>query len=490
MRSASYPVRNSAFAVTQVVVTVAVLFIVYRQVAQVSGVAAIGTWATVLAVASLVGIGDLGLPESLARFVPTERVAGRGSSLRGAVASVSLAVLLSTLVLAALAAWPVARLIDTIVASPERAGAHAVLPLALAAVVLMAVANTTLTALEGLQRYDLRCMTVVLGSLAFAAAALAGQPGPEGLARAALLQWLVVLLLSAVCAWREMAPGEPGERRLRWDVLRGLIPFGLSLKVAGVANLALDPVTKSLLAYHGGMAYAGIYEVAARLSVQLRSVIVAGVQVTAPRIAELTAQRGESRRLLDGARSGAFLLATLGFGCLAASLPWLSRLLFGSVSAEFVLFATAAGVAWYVNCLSAPAYFANIGEGRVRWNLYGHVAMAVTNAALGVLLGALFGPPGVVVAAAAAVVVGSALILFDARQVHEPFSPLRRADWLILGHAIATGAVAVWLTVARGDGVAVTGSVVLLVVFAVAGLVYLGGHPLGRALWSRVLRQG
>jgi hypothetical protein len=64
-------------------------------------------------------------------------------------------------------------------------------------------------------------------------------------------------------------------------------------------------------------------------------------------------------------------------------------------------------VGFAVNTLSAPAYFMNVGEGELRWNVWSHALLAFLTAALGFTLGDSFGAIGVVVAAVAALVSSS-----------------------------------------------------------------------------------
>ncbi|UCE07546.1 MAG: hypothetical protein JSW07_05795, partial [bacterium] len=79
----------------------------------------------------------------------------------------------------------------------------------------------------------------------------------------------------------------------------------------------------------------------------------------------------------------------------------------------FVLFTTLISIGWFLNTLSSPAYFVNLGTGELCWNLMGHIAIALLNAGLGFLLGTFFGGIGVVAAWLFSLTLGSSIIFLS-----------------------------------------------------------------------------
>ncbi len=63
-----------------------------------------------------------------------------------------------------------------------------------------------------------------------------------------------------------------------------------------------------------------------------------------------------------------------------------------------------------MNTLSAPAYYANLGIGELRWNVVSYITITLGNAILGFLLGVLYGGIGVVVACIVSLAVGGSII--------------------------------------------------------------------------------
>jgi O-antigen/teichoic acid export membrane protein len=172
-----------------------------------------------------------------------------------------------------------------------------------------------------------------------------------------------------------------------------------------------DPVTKSLLSKFGGLEMTGLYEMASRMIMQLRSLPVAANQALVPAIADLMEKSPEliSKVYKDSYRLLFYVTLPI-FTAAIAFAPLISQLWIGQYEPIFVLFVTVLAVGWFLNTLSSPVYFANLGTGELNWNTIGYLTMAVLNLASGWVLGSLFGGIGVVVAWVSSLVIGSLVI--------------------------------------------------------------------------------
>ena len=104
------------------------------------------------------------------------------------------------------------------------------------------------------------------------------------------------------------------------------------------------------------------------------------------------------------------------------------------------MFASLLLIAWFLNMIANPAYFAYMGIGDLRWNLRGHVVIAVVNAVLGLALGATVGGMGVVAGFVIALLTGSVMIAVAyQRQYDIRFSELFDRQSLVLGLAGLAG---------------------------------------------------
>lgn len=66
-----------------------------------------------------------------------------------------------------------------------------------------------------------------------------------------------------------------------------MIGYGANLQLVSVSQLLCDPVTKVLLIKFGGLAMTGVYEMANRMVLQFRALLVEGNRSIVPSIAAL-----------------------------------------------------------------------------------------------------------------------------------------------------------------------------------------------------------
>jgi O-antigen/teichoic acid export membrane protein len=199
----------------------------------------------------------------------------------------------------------------------------------------------------------------------------------------------------------------------RWNrrTFGEMLGYGFNFQVATICQMLYDPVTKSLLSKFGGLEMTGLYEMASRMIMQLRSLPVAANQVLVPAIADLMEKSPEviGRVYKDSYRLLFYVTLPI-FSAAIAFAPLISQLWIGYYEPIFVLFVTVLAVGWFLNTLSSPVYFANLGTGELHWNTIGYLIMAVLNIASGWVLGSLFGGIGVVVAWVCSLVIGSLVI--------------------------------------------------------------------------------
>jgi O-antigen/teichoic acid export membrane protein len=153
---------------------------------------------------------------------------------------------------------------------------------------------------------------------------------------------------------------------------------------------------------------------------QLRSLIVSANQVLVPAFATMQERMSERVGSLYLTSYQVVLYLALPLYSLAlVCAPLISRAWIGHYEGVFVFSAILLGIGWFLNTLTAPAYFANLGIGDLRWNLAGHIATGLLNIILGCLLGLLYGGTGVIIALVVSLVLGSGLICLSYHIAHK-----------------------------------------------------------------------
>lgn len=407
-------VLNAVTSVIQVAIVGATFFFLYRFLLQRLGPEEFGVWSVVLATTTAGSVANLGLASGSTKYVSMYLARGNDRRVGQVIetASISVAAVMG-LVLAA--AYPLLRILLAFVIEDrvlvERA--HLILPYSLVSFWFTSVALVFLSCTAGFQRIDLR--NALQGGVALIYLLLAYLLVPSfgllGIAQAQVIQ----ALLLCVAAWivikrlSRTLPLVP----FRWsrDAFKEMFGYGVNLQVISISQMLFEPTTSALLSKFGGVGSVSYYEMARRMVVQLRALFVTAHEVLVPTIADV--QERDPTFVHEIYARSARLLTFL----IAASLPLfigltplVSLVWIGSYNATFVTFAILLFAGWFLNMAGAPAYFANMGTGELRWNVISHIVNGILNFVLGILFGWLFGGVGVVIGFVLSLVVASGLV--------------------------------------------------------------------------------
>jgi O-antigen/teichoic acid export membrane protein len=392
-----------------------------------------------MSVASLSAIFDGGASDALVRQIAHRLALGDGTSARRLF---STGMLLSAIgcLFGSLVIYFVARhWMMSLIGAPDGSATAATFPIAL----LIAVANTLGNAcsgvLEGFERYDLRLGIALCGILALTTlnALLIPAFGANGMVAAFFAQTAVVFSISIFAARRQLAKSGHGNWRPARRYASDLIRIGLPLKLFGLANWALEPLSRVLVGAFSGMHAVGAYEVAARLASQLRALIVGATQVILPRLVKLSntdSVGADTAEYISIRMNGA--VVGIGFGALLVVLPKLSALLTGNDDAQLVKFASILSIGWALNALSAPYFYACIANAQFKiiWASTG--LMAIVNGSLGYILGTGFGSLGVAWALSVSIAAGSLFTIVGRTRTYRIGGFVYGRPELLLGLAV------------------------------------------------------
>lgn len=482
--------RNTAANIAQAVASAALLFGLYRYINETLGVDQLGVWSVVLATVSASRLADLGLSAGVTRFVARDIARDNPSRAGDVVDTATLTLMVSVGIVLPLIFPVLGKVMPLVLQGGDLVVALDILPYALVSLWLTVVAAVFQGGLDGCQRMDLRAGLVIAGHAVLLGLAflLVPEHGLVGLAWAQVGQGVVLLVGGRLLLQVTVPIGGWVPRKWGWPVLREMLGYGVNIQAATVFMLMLDPITKALLARFGGPSATGYFEMANQVVLKARSVIVTANRAIVPHVAELAERAPE--RLGELYRQNLRVLTFVTIPSFALMVAWsggISWLLIGEHRPEFdALLGLLAGV-WILNILASPAYFTNMGTGRVGWNTVSHGTMGVLNGGLAWVLGIHFGGAGVAVAYAVAVAVGSAVLIGAFHRLHSVSlrGGFGREQLGIALSGVAAIAISwiVPLRPAAGDPITVIASLVgPFLVLSVA--VWL--HPLRRPLMDRL----
>jgi O-antigen/teichoic acid export membrane protein len=419
---------NAISTVAQLVGNAALLFFLYRFLIRTVGIERLGVWSLLLATTSLVTLANQGVSMSIVKFVAKyagrERPADVSSLVQTAL--ISAGVLLGAV---SLALYPGARWVLAAILPKARIGeALAILPLALISLWFNVLGTIVQAGLVGHELIALCNCIELCGSLSYLGLALLFVPrhGLLGLAFAQAAQ----AALGLVAAWhllRRRVPHLPlvprNWSRVRFKEMAG---YGAHFQWIATCQSLREPVTKALLTKFAGLAYTGFYDMAARLVVTLRELIVQSNQVLVPTISQLQERDREAiPKIYRESYRLVFFLAIPSFALLIVASPLISTLWIGSYEPLFVRFVALLTAGWLVNVLCNPAYVVDLGTGELRWVSIGCAVTAIMNVSLGIIAGRFAGGTAIVAAAVVSLITGYLIILIAYHlKAHEGLSVL------------------------------------------------------------------
>lgn len=406
--------NNILANVLQAIAAAALLFALYRYINTALGVEQLGVWSVVLATVSASRLADLGLSAGVVRFVARDCARGEFDRAGRVIDTVALTLLLVVGAVLPLLYPLAAKLLPHLFQPLRLNQALSILPYTLVSLWLIVVAGVFQGGLDGCQRMDLRAGLVVSGQslLLVLAFLLVPDYGLVGLAWAQIGQGLFLIIVGRFLLRRTL-PVLPWLPRC-WDksMLREMLGYGANIQAATLFMMFFDPIAKILMARFGGPAAVGYFEMANQVALKVRALIVNANQAIVPHVAALADEAPNHLARLYHENIQAITFVTLPLFSLV--ITWdgaVSWLLTGAYQPEFVFILSILVLAWSTNVFTIPAYFSNMGTGRVGWNTLSHISMGVLNFGLGWIFGSFYGGRGVVFGYTIAVVIGSGVLI-------------------------------------------------------------------------------
>ncbi len=480
-------IKNATVSVIQVVVTAAVLFLLYRFLLKSVGIEGLGIWSIVLSISSVASIADLGLSASGVKFVAKYLARGEGETVVDVIQTLAISVGVSMGVVI-LAAYPLVRwILGKVITGQQISEALAILPYALLSLWLLLLTSVLQAGLDGHQRIDIRSTILMSGAVLHLCLCyfLVPSHGLMGLAYARLIQTSVVLVVSWLMLKRCLPKLPVVPCRWSFGLFKEMVGYGVNFQIITVFRLLYDPITKTLLTKFGGLAFTGYYQMASRMIQQFRSLLVTANQVLVPAIADMKETSPKNVQVVYATSYRLlFYLALPMFSLVIVCAPAISQLWIGFYEHNFVYVTILLSMGWFINTLAGPAYFVNLGTGELKWNTVGHGLIAILNLGAGFVLGHLYGGAGVVFGWVFALAAGSLTIPVAYHLTHRipVHQLLPRENWNMVAASVLglCASLVVFQMGYSSSGMFVSGSIVVL--FAAILAFPLWVHPMRKRL--------
>lgn len=407
--------RSAIWAVVEVAVTGLSLFLLYKFVVLTLGIKALGIWSLVMATTSLARFADIGAAAGLSRFIALSRA---NNDLPRASRYASTALIANGalfIAIGGLIVWPAGWGLQKLSPADSLSEALQLLPYAIVSFILLNVSAVTLSSIIGLQRADLKSKIVILSTTiqVFVALLLVPKVGLVGMAWGQIAQYSITIVASLTFFGKLVKTPEL-TFQFKFDrvLFREMFAFGAKLQAANLMFFMFEPSIKFVMSAIAGLEALGLYEMAYRMVMQIRHLVVSPMQQLVPAFAHLEqVSAGEVNRLYNTAVSSALIFGIPLFMTLSFASPILGRLWVGSYRPDFTWFTLLLCIGWLCNLVAAPAYQLGISRGSTRWNILGQFIISLVGPAAGLILGSFAGQLGVAAGASLGLAVGSLLAM-------------------------------------------------------------------------------
>lgn len=412
---------NAITSLVQVLIGTIVYFVLYKYLINTIGIDQLGIWSLILSSTSILNISNMGFSSSVIKYVAKYKALENPEKITKIIQTSLISVtVISGLVLLILI--PFANLILKFIVPINYLNiSKAILPYSLFSLWINIQSGIFAATLDGFQRIEIKNIILISGALLYLILSFILVPvyGLFGVVYAQLLQVTIILITNLVLV-KVVFPEFP-IKKFHWDVVTFKEIYSYSIKFQGITitQMLYDPITKSLLTKYGGLSATGYYEMASRLVLKIRELIVSVFHVLVPVYAtHIEKDNNQIKSTYILSFNYMIFLSTPLFVFLMLATPLISIILLDSFDYYFIIFTLILSAAWLINIFNVPAYFAYQGMGYLKWNLFSHLTIGILNLSLCYTLGLLFGSLGTVIGWALALSLGSLIIIHNFNLSH------------------------------------------------------------------------
>jgi O-antigen/teichoic acid export membrane protein len=391
---------NAVSAIIQVIIVGIVYLFLYKFILAQIGIKLLGVWSLIIATTSVVSLANFGISSSIVKFVSIYNTQKRTDLIIKLIFT-SLIFTISTYALISIIIYfSGTSLLHLIIEEDYINIAITILPFSLVSLILNAISGVFNSAIDGIQKNYIKSYIIIFSSIILLLTSVLLTPkfGILGLVYAQIFQSIFVLIITIISFKKLFYISL--DFRWNWDsaLFKEIFNYGIKVQVSSILEMTFEPITKLLLSKYGGLTMVGFYEMATRLTVQLRSLIVSANQVIIPVIAESKENNPSNIKIIYIKLFSIILyLDILLTSFIIVFAPVISLIWIGYYESIFVNIVILSSVSIFFNITSSPAYFHYMGEGKLNWIVMSILISFLTNILLGILLGSNFGGIGVII---------------------------------------------------------------------------------------------
>lgn len=396
----------------QVILNTLCFFFVYKIGINELGVEIMGTWGLAVSMISLIKLFDFGLSGALIKT--TASLFSRGE--KGYAFAVIRATLASVIVYSSLAGvffyfisdYVLANMIDSKLVKLI----EPFIGIMIVQTILVCISVSFLACLDGINRIDLRAKISILAAIATMIFAYFVIPrlGLQGLIYAQLLQMIILILGSMVVLGKVVGFNIIGKLKFKENL--NLYSYGMKFQIGNICILLSEAFIKLVIAKFGSVSEIPYYDMARKITDQLRWMFAAAGTPIIPMVASINSAK-ESTTGIIYTRATELLMyfAFPVYTALILFSPVLELILFGTLNGTLVSFVIILSISSIISVATIPPFVIALGEGNLKWNTISYLVYLLSILCLVWPLSLYYGSLGSVIGISLAIFFSSLCIL-------------------------------------------------------------------------------
>ncbi len=388
-----------------------IYYFLYRFLLDQLGVKLLGVWSVVMSTSSVANIADLGIATSMVRFVSLYE---HKNNLKRIPKLIFTGVILNIFIFIPICIiiWPIAYyLLGNIIEDDYISLARQLLPFSLICVLLNSLSGVYGSILDGFRKNYVRNSIFSFSSIVFLFITIwsVKRYGLIGVVWSQVFQSFLSLILCIIFSIR-IIKFNPFKWNWSRIIFKEIFKYGIKFQLTSITGILNEPVTKMLLSKFGGLAFTGYYEMANKLVMQIRGVIVSSNQSLMPLMVKESVSSSEVRSkysILSISFAGVFITSLISLSLINILSPFISSIWIGHNEPIFINVLLIVSGCMFINLLSAPIYFTLLSLDKLLPIIISQSLMAFTNLTLGYFLGSYFNGYGIVFTWMIVVLIGS-----------------------------------------------------------------------------------
>ena len=353
-------------------------FCVYALINYKLGKEMLGVWSLVIAASSIGQISNFGFGNSLVRFLPEMLLRKENSGVQKMIGTINSASFLLVLPVLVILYFPAAYYGRVLLNAEQYAVFHPLMILSLATLFINSLFLVYSYTFDSLEKHYVRSSVQIFGWILFLILSFLLLPhfGLTGVAIAMLIQnvvqlFIIIFLIAKTGIMKRIFP-------LVFDrqSFRKIYSFGIHSQAISILAIFFDPMIKFFITANLGLTAAGTYEIANKITIQLRNLLVSANQVIIPKIVIHRNKNSESIFFKKISSTNSFLAVTAGI--LVILIAPIATYFF-STEFDWTLLQCILllNLGWTFNTITSVHYYSAIGLDKISKLVISHLIQAL-----------------------------------------------------------------------------------------------------------------